>query len=67
MDKIFLRLLFARIRTKNPKELKVLFVSLIIALLTTLLFQLYLKKQERELLTAHSDSDILRKICKGLK
>lgn len=67
MDKIFLKTLFTRIRAKNPKELKALFIALILALLTTLLFQLYLKKYERHLLTVNSDSDILRNICKDLK
>ncbi len=67
MDKVFLKMLFSRIRAKNPKELKALFIALIFALLTTLLFQLYLKKQERHLLTVNSDSDILRNICKSLK
>lgn len=67
MEKIFLKTLLGRVRAKNPKELKALFGALILALLTTLLFQLYLKKCERQLLTVNSDSDILRKICKGLK
>ena len=67
MDKIFLKTLFHRIRAKNPKELKALFVALILALFTTLLFQLYLKKYERQLLTVNSDSDILKNICKSLK
>ena len=67
MDKTFLKALLHRIRTKNPKELKALLLSFIVALLTTLLFQLYLKNLEKHFLTLNSDSDILINICKSLK
>lgn len=49
--KDFIVSLFDRIRQKNPKELKALFLSVILSLIVTILFQIYMKKKSPPFLT----------------
>lgn len=54
--RLFFRPLFQRIRSKHPKELKAIFISLIFALAIMILFQFYLYSLEQSILTSCMNS-----------
>jgi len=65
--KDFLKKFFDRLRKQHPKELKAFFFSLILALLWTLLFQIYLNYQRRLFLTKTRNSVTFSKASQELR